>query len=222
MLSYCMFRIPNAIIKIFQRNNSYLNILADPNVRETEKDNLIKVLNCGKPTSGTFYFKCPHCDYESHLQKNCNSRFCNSCGKKNTDQWIESQLQVLPKANWQHITFTMPDTLWSLFLNNRDFLNFLFALATKGLLCQTKEEKDCSGYFTTVHTWGRDLKGNVHIHVSVTCGGLTKTGDWKACTYHIQTLMREWRNGVIKLLRKHKETLKVPKELAHPRLSSAF
>ena len=212
-----MFRFANPIIRIFKRNDSYLDILADPKVRETEKDNLIKVLNCGKPASGTFHLKCPCCGYDSTIQKTCNSRFCNSCGKKNTDQWIETQLQVLPKANWKHITFTMPDTLWQLFLDNRDLLNFLFALATKGLLRQAKKKGITPGIFAAMHTWGRDLKGNVHIHISVTCGGLTERGDWKDCTYHLQTLMREWRNGVITLLRKHKATLTVPKELAHPK-----
>ncbi|WHA07648.1 transposase (plasmid) [Candidatus Megaera polyxenophila] len=35
------------------------------------------------------------------------------------------------------------------------------------------------GIFTALHTFGRDLKRNVHIHLSVTCGGINSKGKWQ-------------------------------------------
>ncbi|MFK0569557.1 transposase [Endozoicomonas sp.] len=32
-----------------------------------------------------------------------------------------------------------------------------------------------SGIFTALHTFGRDLKWNTHVHLSVTTGGLAKS-----------------------------------------------
>ena len=35
-----------------------------------------------------------------------------------------------------------------------------------------------------MHTFGRDIKYHVHIHVLITCGGLDKTqANWIRCTY---------------------------------------
>ncbi|MCP4476115.1 MAG: hypothetical protein GY821_16465 [Gammaproteobacteria bacterium] len=54
------------------------------------------------------------------------------------------------------------------------------------------------GIFFAIHTFGRNLKYNVHIHLSMTTGGIT-TGQsqWKKRYFHQTTLMRRWRYDII-------------------------
>ena len=61
----------------------------------------------------------------------CKSRFCSSCGKKATDNWILKQLHILPQTQWQHITFTFPKELQPLFWLNRALLNTLMPIPAK-------------------------------------------------------------------------------------------
>ncbi len=123
---------------------------------------------------GYFEYGCDCRSVCTYICKTCGSRSCSSCGKKTTDQWIEDQRETLPDIEWQHVTFTMPDELWPVFMANRKLQSALFKLATKGILKKAKKKSITVGIFAVIHTAGRDLKGNVHIHLSVTFGGSTK------------------------------------------------
>jgi len=134
------------------------------------------MLSCGLLVRGYALYECSNSDC-SHTKKvafSCKSRFCPSCGKKATDQWIETQQAVLPHTEWQHITFTMPSQLWVLFQYNRALLNQLSPLAAKTVQTVAHKKPCLPGIFTALHTFGRDLKWNVHVHLSVTRGGLTE------------------------------------------------
>jgi len=79
----------------------------------------------------------------------------------------------LPKTDWQHITFTIPDKLWPLFQEDRRLLHQFAALAPDVILTLAKKKKMKVAIFTALHTFGRDLKWHVHLHLSVTMGGLS-------------------------------------------------
>ncbi len=57
----------------------------------------------------------PGCRHVKYITNACHNRACPSCGKKATDLWIAAQLNRLPDCDWQHLVFTLPDTLWPLF-----------------------------------------------------------------------------------------------------------
>ena len=147
-------------------------------------DNVLKMLSCGLTVRGYAVFQCgnPECSHQKKVCF-CKSRFCPTCGKKLTDQWIEEQKAILPDTKWQHITFTMPSKLWELFRYNRELLGCLSGLSTKIILKAARKKGILPGIFTALHTFGRDLKWNVHVHLSVTVGGLTNDNTaWKRCT----------------------------------------
>jgi len=112
-------------------------------------------------------------------------------------------MDTLPKTAWQHITFTMPNTLWRLFDLNRHLLNELSALAA---LCVTSIAKSKSllvGLFAALHTFGRDLKWNPHIHLSTTTGGINSKDQWQSLWFKKKSLMKAWKYNVLSLLRTH-------------------
>lgn len=120
-----------------------------------------------------------------------------------TDVWIHKQLQILPKTKWQHITFTMPKPLWDLFWLNRELLNYIGKLAADCIKrFAYNRSQVIPGIFIAIHTFGRDLKRNVHIHISTTTGGLTSNhSTWKSVYFDQNSLMRMWRYAMITLLR---------------------
>jgi hypothetical protein len=153
----------------------------------------------------------------------CKSRFCSSCGKKATDEWICNNFYSLPKAKWQHITFTMPSELWDLFWLNRHLFNLLPALAANVL--KKLAGKVTLGMLAALHTFGRDLKRNVHIHISVILGGLINNKKWCGNIYfNHSTVKKMWRYALIDLLRNQYKDgkLKLPRNLKHIQNYSSF
>ena len=145
-------------------------------------DNVIKMLSCGRTVRGYAVFQFSNTEY-SHQKKicfSCKSRFCPTCGKKLTNQWIEQQKTILPVTQWQHITFTMPSELCQLSRYNRNLLGSLSGLAAKIILKVAGKKGIRPGIFTAQHTFGQDLKWNIHVHLSVTVGGLANNNQaWK-------------------------------------------
>ena len=92
---------------------------------------------------------------------------------------------------------------------NRELLNELSGLASKVLLKLAKKKGIMPGIFTSLHTFGRDLKWNTHVHISVTRGGLTGDMKWKSMYYRAKSIMTMWRYAVIKLLKKRNEEKKL-------------
>ena len=151
-------------------------------------------------------YKTYHCDNENCTHKktvsfSCKSRFCPTCGKKATDIWINQQLTILPQTDWQHITLTLPDKLWPLFQKDRTLLNQLAKLAADVFMTIAKTHKINVAIFTAMHTFGRDLKWHVHIHLSVTMGGLSEDNQWKAIRFSKKAVMPMWKYRVITILR---------------------
>ena len=167
-------------------------------------DNVIAMLSCGLSVRGYVLYECSNaaCSHAKKVAFSCKSRLCPTCGKKATDQWLKTQQAVLPQTTWQHITFTMPSELWQLFKLNRALLGQLSPLAAKTVQTVAQQKKCLPGIFTALHTFGRDLKWNVHIHLSVTLGGLADDlATWKRLYFPKRLIMPQWRYQIINLLR---------------------
>lgn len=167
--------------------------------------NIINWLSCGLTVRGYQEFRCsnPNCTHTKRVPFTCKSRACSSCGKKATEIWIHKQNNVLPQTDWQHITFTMPAQLWDFFWTNRFLLNKIATLAANAVKRLAANKKCMPGIFAVIHTFGRDLKKNVHVHLSTTLWGLSEDlSKFKKLFFSQKSLMKLWRYAVIKLFRK--------------------
>ena len=163
--------------------------------------NVSKILFCKTKYLGFKNYTCGKCSHTKSVAFTCKGRFCSSCGKKQTDRWISKTTNVLPKTRWQHITFTMPDSLWPIFWFNRFLFGFISGIAA-GIIQELAAKKNIIvGIFTALHTFGRDLKRNVHVHLSTTCGGIDKKGTWHNVYFPSEVVKRMWRHRVIDLFR---------------------
>jgi hypothetical protein len=135
--------------------------------------NVAKMLSCRTSLLGFHRFVCPKCLISLIVPHTCKSRFCPSCGKKATDQWIANAYADLPDTTWQHITFTLPDIIQPIIWANRHLMNLIPTHAADIIIGLSKKKGILPGAYLAIHTFGRDLKRNFHVHLSTTMGGLS-------------------------------------------------
>ena len=195
------------------------------NLRPSIVTSIVKLLSCKNIIRGYREYRCsnPNCSHVTRIPFTCKCKACSSCGKKSTEVWIEKQKQILPDTKWQHITFTMPCELWDFFWHNRQLSNLAAAIAANCILKIARKRKITVGILLVIHTFGHDLKRNIHFHLSVSLGGLSEDLlSWKNIYFDQGTLMRIWRYQIIKLFRKSQSRLAFPmavKELLNSQFS---
>ncbi len=193
--------------QILLTNNSWWDFF-EKNKLIIRKDVIIaitKLLSCKNKIRGFHEYSCltPGCLHMKYVLFTCKSKACSSCGKKSTEIWISKQYEILPDTEYQHITFTMPGQLWDFFWCNRWMLNKIHKIAASCLIKLAKKKKLIIGIFIALHTFGRNLKKNVHLHVSVSNKGLTLDGlSLKTISFVKEVLMPMGRTKIIKLFRK--------------------
>lgn len=75
-----------------------------------------KVLSCKDIDKlGYSSYACSSCGHKHVVAHTCKSRFCNSCGKKMTDDWIAKSQKSFPNTPYHHIVFSPPEELWLFF-----------------------------------------------------------------------------------------------------------
>jgi len=160
------------------------------------EENVQKMLSCRDPDKiGFTMYQCPnHPEHMIRMPHSCKSRFCNTCWKIQTDEWIASCHQLLPNIEYKHLTLTIPEELRIIFWNNREFLSCLFEAAKQMLLSFFKEKKMIPAISIVRHTFWRRLNWNPHLHIIVSCGWLMEDWTWKDQDFiPYKMLSKRWR-----------------------------
>jgi hypothetical protein len=75
-----------------------------------------KVMSCKDVNVlGYSTYACSECGHRHTIANTCKSRFCNSCGKKMTDDWILKAQNSFLNVPYHHIIFSPPQELWLFF-----------------------------------------------------------------------------------------------------------
>jgi len=169
-------------------------------------DNVQKALLCNTSYLGYDYFECPQCNNFMIFNRKCHSRFCTSCGVKYQKKLAVQAECMCVDTPHRHIVFTIPEEYRLFFRKDRTALNFLFVAARntickitnekiyrkekrkRGKTGKTRNDKDnyylyrnfkdanVFGMIASIHTFGRDLKWNPHIHYDKLAVMLRKVG----------------------------------------------
>ena len=86
--------------------NGFLKIYENK-IRDNVKKEVEKVLKCKDTKYGFIELKCDKCNTKKKIGFTCKSRFCTSCGKIYTDNWIDNMLGNLINVKHRHIVFTL-------------------------------------------------------------------------------------------------------------------
>jgi hypothetical protein len=172
-----------------------------PSLTDHQIQEIQKMLLCHDPSRGFSIFECAKCDRFEVVHMGCNSRLCPSCGKHLTDQWAKSVMHRMLPVKHRHCVFTLPDELWSMMREDSKLIKIVFKL-----LIETVEEvfsyryngRITPGITAVLHTFGEDMKFNVHFHTLVTCGGVDVNNKWVDFNYFPYDAMRMvWQYKVL-------------------------
>lgn len=143
------------------------------------------MLKCGTEEMGFHLYQCPNCQYEKKVPHTCKSRFCTKCGVAQTDIWIERYTTLFTNCQYQHVIFSPPEQFRKYFgIGKKPYYDMLYTTVNQTLKDWYTHEGYLPGIMDVMHTFGRDIKYHVHIHVLITCGGLDKSqSKWITCNY---------------------------------------
>lgn len=176
--------------KILEDNwNGFVKIY-DKKIRPNVKVEVDKALKCKHVKYGYIELKCDKWNEIKKIGFTWKSRFCTSCGKVYVDNWIDSMLSKI--INVRHIVFTISEELREYFGKDRDKLKILpkcvAKAATSWMRALNKKEEFIPGIVTVIHTFGRDLKCNPHVHMMITEGGTGNFTEWR-----YEALRKRWQ-----------------------------
>lgn len=153
------------------------------NIRPVVLKEVNKMISCRTSELGYSVYECPDCGELKFVYHTCKSRFCPSCGNKYVKKRAESILQKCYNCKHRHIVFTISDFLWDYFRKDRNLLDLLFKAVSETLLSwfreKSKKENYTPGIIAILHTYGRDMKWNTHIHAIVTEGAMGNSNIFK-------------------------------------------
>jgi hypothetical protein len=179
-------------------------------LREEQIKEVDAMLLCNSPSKGFFYYYCDNCDKHILTHFSCNSRICSRCGKKYVDQWAKKTVERMLDVDHSHIIFTMPSILWPLIKDNFDCIKELSATAYRVItetMKQSSKHFVIPGMISSLHTYGKDMKYNVHFHTIVTQGGIEqKTNLWRGISYLPYDILRiKWKCYALDVITKYIE-----------------
>lgn len=194
------------IKQIFQDNWDQF-VLEHPNmVRASVHKEINRMLNCGSLNNGFTVYRCEDCNSEVLVPFTCKSRFCTSCGKLYRDRWAEKLESRLIIAPHKHLVFTIPQELRIYFRKNRNLLKELSDCAAKVLKHtiyeMNKKQRFETGIISVIHTFGRDLKWNPHIHIIMSLRCLGETEDRTIRYLNYTKLRKFWQKELLDVMKK--------------------
>lgn len=185
------------------------NFLAlDYPIRPEVIKNVNKIINCKEPSMGHALYYCDECHHFIHVPFTCKSRFCNTCGGKYVEDRARAISSKLIHCAHRHIVFTIPKELRRFFRKDRSLLHLLFNASASTIHSWfnklNKAENFTPGFVSTLHTFGRDLKWNPHIHLLVTEGAAGNKTRWRKIKHiPFDMLRKRWQATLLNLLHKH-------------------
>lgn len=182
----------NTLQQIFTDHYEEIKYTLHP--RATEMENINKMIHCGDPSFGGAMYGCPHCGKLKYVAFRCHSRFCPTCGNKYAMERTTRISFKLIRVQHRHCVFTIDENLRDYFLKDRSLLNCLFHAVTSvvsHMFSKINHSKNYTpGFIMVLHTFGRDLKWNPHIHCLISEGGYSDDGFWKNIKHFNYTYLR--------------------------------
>lgn len=216
---------PKDFKELYQRFDSYtLNDMLEENrdlfldrnpnlkIRDVVKSEVQKTIKCKDPKYGHATYLCEDCDKVYTVPFTCKSRFCTSCGIKYQLDRAISISEKLIDCKHRHIVFTIPQELRIYFRTIPKLLDVLFKAAQQTILYRfneiNKSKKFVPGIIMVLHTFGRSLGWNPHIHCLVTEGGSSANSNlssdtWRSVThFNYEAFRKSFQKVLLDLMKK--------------------
>lgn len=183
----------NILQKIFKEHYEEIEYTLHP--RPIVMENIKKMINCGDPSYGGAMYGCSHCGELKFVPFRCHSKFCPTCGNKYCIDRSTKMSFKLIDCTHRHLVFTIDEDLRPFFLRDRLLLGCLFQAVCSVILrmfhALNKSRNFVPGFICVLHTFGRPLEWNPHIHCLLTEGGFSDDGFWRVVKHFNYTYLRK-------------------------------
>src|SRR5450631_1493240 len=141
---------------------------------------------CRTAALGGHVERCDHCDRQRICYNSCRDRHCPKCQSLARGQWLDDRRSELLDTQYFHVIFTVPQSIATIALQNKDVVyNILFRATSETLRTIAADPKHLGaqiGFFAVLHTWGQALLHHPHLHCVVPGGGISPDGTrWISC-----------------------------------------
>ncbi len=141
---------------------------------------LTAIARCRTPALGGHVYRCTDCAGADFAYHSCGHRACPRCGGAGTAAWTQKQTERLLPVPYFLVTFTVPAELRAVFSANPALLHDVLFAESAATLQQVAAEPRLLGaelgFVGVLHTWGRQLQHQPHVHYIVPGGGLRADG----------------------------------------------
>jgi len=181
-------------------------------IREVIFEEVDRIMKCGSLSEGYYTYVCKDCDTVHYCPFHCHSRFCPSCGVNAILKKTDDILQKMVNVPHRHLVFTIPEELRKTFQRKRKVcINILFEsindtikyIIRQGTTKKEANEDYVPGFISTLHTFGRDLKWNPHIHVIIAECLSGNNNVYKKLFIPYALIRKSFQNVLLKKLEKH-------------------
>jgi hypothetical protein len=141
------------------------------------------IKHCRTSVFGGHIEQCSDCGDERIAYNSCRNRHCPKCQGTQRDKWIEARKKDLLNCRYFHVVFTLPQSLNVFCMHYpKELYGMFFSASKETLTTFGRDEKYLGadiGGISVLHTWGQNLSLHPHVHIIVSGGGITKSGEWK-------------------------------------------
>lgn len=200
-LNYNSYKKTGTIAKIFEEHWDecyFKNKELIDKYRPNAINEVQKIIDCANKDLGCTAYTCPKCHDVIFIGNTCKSRLCTSCGYKYKTERVESIMQHVVNCPHRQMVFTIPMEMRCYFFDFQ-YMDLLFKAVNmtldsilhesykknkNGILIKYEINKGFKfGFYSFLHTFGRDIKWNPHIHVLIAETIFNDEGKSKKYTY---------------------------------------
>ena len=173
--------------------------------RDVVMENISKLICCGDPSLGGAMYACTHCGNIKFVPFRCKSRFCPTCGIKYCQQRSSQISFKLIHCTHRHCVFTIDQELRQFFLEDRSLLDYLFQAVRSVIMRMfhniNQSKNFVPGFVCVLHTFGRPLEWNPHIHCLITEGAFSDDAFWRVVKhFHYSFLRKSFQTALLNLM----------------------
>lgn len=182
-------------------------------LRPNSNTEVQKIIDCSNHNLGASVFVCPHCSEVYFCHHTCKGKLCSSCGIKTQKIVSENILEKCINCKHRHMTFTIPFDLTHWFLRDLRSTDILFEAVNITLYSVVNGKvkkgriyswKYSPGFFAFLHTFGRPLNFNPHIHVIIAEQVISKSKKLKKFDYfNYDALSKRFMKILLDLMEKY-------------------
>ncbi|MFH1637282.1 MAG: transposase [Candidatus Woesearchaeota archaeon] len=170
-------------------------------IRIVEAKEVKKALECYGYKNGCFVYYCNCCNNYILQSLGCNSRLCSCCGKRHADSWAVDLSKRMFKVPHRHLVISIASELWPYLDGNWPLLKVYMDSAIDALNDYLPKIMGDDfirvGVIVILHTFGKDMKFQPHLHLIMTEGGFDSLGKFIPRVYlHADGFAKCWKYHV--------------------------